>query len=118
MDDYISNTKDGIILRVILHPRASKNGIVGFYRDMLKVQVTAPPVDDSANDMLVELLSDFLKIPKTKIKIMVGKTSRQKILKIDSDKFEKIKAQLESIVSPDKGKGSIRKNDDFDMGLE
>ncbi|GEM_PF-753239 len=113
MNNYISNTKEGIILRVILHPRASKNGIVGIYKDMLKIQVTAPPVDDSANDMLIELLSEFLKVPKSKIKIAVGKTSRQKILKIDSDKFENIKYKIEELVSPDKSKYEKKKNIDF-----
>ncbi len=118
MNEYISNTKDGILLRIILHPRASKNAIVGFYRDMLKVQVTAPPVDDSANEMLIDLLSDFLKIPKSKIKITVGKTSRQKILKIDSDKFDKIRSQIESLISPEKPKSNPKHNNDFDRELD
>lgn len=117
MSDYISNSKDGILLRVILHPRANKNGIVGVYRGLLKIQVTAPPVGDSANEMLIEFLSEFLKIPKSKIKITVGRTSRQKILKIDSDKFDKIKSQIESIISPNRGKKDLA-DDSLEIELE
>lgn len=115
MNEYISNSKDGIILRVIIHPRASKTGIVGVYKDMLKVQVTAPPVDDSANEMLIDFLSDFLKVPKSNIKITIGKTSRQKILKIDSNKYESIKSKLEKEISPEITKHTSKKNEEFDL---
>ncbi|MGC8927201.1 MAG: DUF167 domain-containing protein [Myxococcota bacterium] len=115
MNEYISNCRDGIILRVILHPRANKNGIVGVYRDMLKIQVTAPPVDDSANEMLIDFLSDFLKIPKSSIKITIGKTSRQKILKIESDKYERIKSKIEKEITPDLSRPRVPKNEEFDL---
>lgn len=118
MDEFISKTKDGIILRVILHPRANKNSIVGLYRDMLKVQVTAPPVGDAANEMLIELLSDNLKIPKSKIKITVGRTSRQKIILIDSDDFDNIKSKIVSLMSLKSSKKEKSKDDDIDLEIE
>jgi uncharacterized protein (TIGR00251 family) len=115
MNEYISKTKDGIILRVIIHPRANKTGIVGVYKDMLKVQVTAPTVDDSANEMLIDFLSEFLKIPKSDIKITIGRTSRQKILKIDSNKYETIKSKIEKEITPEITKQNLNKNEEFDL---
>ncbi|MCX7943440.1 MAG: DUF167 domain-containing protein [Deltaproteobacteria bacterium] len=115
MSDYITKIKDGVILRVIVHPRANKNAIIGVYRDMLKVQVTAPPLGNSANEMLIELLASSLKIPKSQISITVGKSSRQKILKISSVKFEKVKSMLDEIISPSK---KIIKDNDLNLGLE
>jgi len=114
MDDYISKSGDGILVRVILHPRASKTAIVGIYREMLKVQVTAPPVDDSANEMLIDLLSDVLKIPKSSIKIIIGKTSRQKILRINSDKFDQIKSKIDTLILSAKPKKKEENEDDLD----
>jgi uncharacterized protein (TIGR00251 family) len=113
MDEYISKSQDGILLRVILHPRASKTAIVGIYRDMLKVQVTAPPIDDSANEMLIELLSDVIKVPRSSIKIAIGKTSRQKILKINSNNLEQIKMRIEEIILSNNKK---KKEDDDNIG--
>ncbi len=115
MDAYITNSNDGIILRIILHPRSSKTGIVGIYRDMLKIQVTAPPVDDSANEMLIDYLADFLKIPKSSIKIIIGKTSRQKIIRIDSSKYNQIKGKIEKVITPEKQKPAPKTPDDFEL---
>lgn len=115
MTEYISNSKDGVILRVILHPRASKTCIVGIYRGMLKIQVAAPPVDDKANDMLIEYISNFLGVSRSSVRIIVGKTSRQKILKINSNRFNQIKSKIERLIAPEGLKQEKRIRDDFDL---
>ena len=70
------------LLKVYLHPRSSKNEIVGPYRDGIKVKVTAPPVEGKANEALKELLARVLKIPPSHIEIVKGHHSREKTLKI------------------------------------
>ena len=47
-----------------------------------KVWVSVPPEDGRANKAVVELLSDFLNIPKSRIKIIMGETNRNKVLEI------------------------------------
>lgn len=65
-------------------PRSSKNEIVGLMADgTLKVKLTSPPVDNEANESLIYLLSDHLNISKTKIKIVHGRTSKNKTIEID-----------------------------------
>ncbi len=49
---------------------------------MLKVHLTAPPVDGAANDALVALLAERLAVPRRMISIVRGSTSRQKTVEI------------------------------------
>ena len=46
-----------ITLKIYLQPKASKNEIVGPYRDGIKVRVTAAPVEGRANEVLLRFLA-------------------------------------------------------------
>ena len=69
----IKTTKDGIIVNIKISPNAKKNEIIS-EGDIIKVKITAQPVDGKANKALVEFLSKTFKIPKTSIKIIKGET--------------------------------------------
>jgi len=65
-------------------PRASKNEIVGELSDgTIKIKLKAPPVDGEANKELIKFLSTEWKIAKTRIKIIKGLTSKNKIVQIN-----------------------------------
>ncbi|KKQ57258.1 MAG: hypothetical protein US74_C0006G0042 [Parcubacteria group bacterium GW2011_GWA2_38_13] len=68
-----------ISVRVIT--RASKNEIIPFGTG-LKAKITKPPVDGEANDALIKMLAKYYSIPKNSIKIVSGKTSKNKIIEI------------------------------------
>lgn len=73
----------GAALHVKVVPRASKNEIVGIGSDgALKVRVTAAPVDGAANEAVIKLLSEALKIPKSNIDIVAGLTSTSKLVSL------------------------------------
>lgn len=46
------------------------------------VSVKAPPVEGKANQAILELLSDYFKLPKARIRIVSGHTGRQKVIEI------------------------------------
>ena len=69
------------VINVRLSPRSSKNEIVGFEGDNLKVKVKSPPVDGLANRDLIKLMAKRLNLSKGKIEIISGHTSRLKALK-------------------------------------
>ncbi len=51
--------KNGTVsFAVRVQPRASRDEIVGEYRDGLKIRLTAPPVDDRANEALRTLVAE------------------------------------------------------------
>jgi uncharacterized protein len=70
-------------LKVI--PKASRNRIVGWVGDRLKVQVTAAPERGKANDAVVQLLAETLGLPRARVRIVAGETSPIKTLEIDGD---------------------------------
>lgn len=70
-----------IAIRVI--PRAKKNKISEILSDgTIKIRITAPPVDRKANTALIRFLSDILDIPKSRIDIVAGEKSRNKLVSI------------------------------------
>ena len=74
----VRETPNGIILDIKTQPGASRDECVGLQGDALKIRVTAPPVDSAANKAVVKFLSKMIRIPKSQITIIKGKTSRQK----------------------------------------
>jgi uncharacterized protein len=71
-----------VVLAVRVTPRASRDAIEGEYQGALKVRLTAPPVDDSANEALRRLLSARLKVPVSAVRIVAGEKSRTKRVSI------------------------------------
>lgn len=80
LDDHA----DGRLSFVVsLVPRASRTEIVGWSEaGRLKIRVTAPPVDDAANQQLVKLLSKTLGVKKDEVMIASGAHFRTKTLAV------------------------------------
>ena len=72
----------GLLLYLRIQPRASKNEIVTREDGSIKVRLTAPPVDNAANEALVKFLSDTLSVAKSQIEILSGHTSRDKVVRV------------------------------------
>jgi uncharacterized protein len=70
-------SKDGkVSFTVRVQPRASRDEIVGEHQDGLKIRLTAPPVDDRANEALRKLLASRLNVPLAAVRIAAGEHSR------------------------------------------
>jgi hypothetical protein len=77
---YIQKKQDGLLFKIFVLPRSSKNMISGIYGDAVKLKLTAPPVDGAANKMCVKFLAKHLNIPKSCLEIVSGHTGRTKIV--------------------------------------
>ncbi|HXQ25505.1 MAG TPA: DUF167 domain-containing protein [Candidatus Acidoferrales bacterium] len=67
-----------VTFAVRVSPRSSRDAIEGEYQGALKVRLTAPPVDDRANEALRRLLAERLKVPVSAVRIVAGEKSRTK----------------------------------------
>jgi uncharacterized protein len=75
--------KDGTIsFSVRVQPRASRDEIAGEHQDCLKIRLTAPPVDDRANEALRKLLAARLKVPLAAVRIASGERRRTKRVEV------------------------------------
>ena len=79
-----------IILKVNVNPGSSRDEILGFREDVLRVRVTSPPRDGEANKSFIRLLSKRLKVPKSNIKIVKGERSRDKLVELVDTRFNNI----------------------------
>ena len=88
---WLTDTPAGAVLNLRIIPRAHKNAIQGEYGDALKIRLCAPPVEGAANTALVEFLSEILSIPRARIQLLSGATSRNKRVLLASFPAAKVK---------------------------
>ncbi|MDI6845183.1 MAG: DUF167 domain-containing protein [Candidatus Saccharicenans sp.] len=71
------------ILVVRVQPGSSKRELVKISDNEYRARLNSPPEKGRANQELLELLSDYLKIPVSRLKIVKGKASREKWVEIE-----------------------------------
>lgn len=78
----IREEKDGVVFRVRVQPRASRNQLAGVMDGALRVRLTAPPVDGEANEACVRFLAGLLGVPARSVQLISGHTGRNKAVKV------------------------------------
>lgn len=78
----VSTCADGLVLRLYIQPKASRDSIVGLHGDELKVAITAPPVDGQSNAHLTKYLAKQFRVAKSQVIIEKGELGRHKQVKI------------------------------------
>ena len=77
---------------VRVQPRASREEIGGVHDGALKIRLTAPPVENRANEALRRLLASRLKVPLSAVRIAAGERNRTKRVEITGTKADAIRA--------------------------
>ncbi|HQY30232.1 MAG TPA: DUF167 domain-containing protein [Thermomicrobiales bacterium] len=78
-------TENSTRITARITPRSSTNRIELGVDGVLLVRITAPPVDNAANQAVVATVAKALHVPKSSVRIVGGEKSRTKILEIDLD---------------------------------
>lgn len=80
--------RDGsdLILQIRVQPRASRDAIAGVLGDCLKVRLAAPPVEGKANEHLIAWLARLFGVPKSRVVLERGETSKRKQIRICAPK--------------------------------
>ena len=76
------NSASSTRLRIKVHARARRNELVGIQGGLLRVKVTAPPVEGKANQAVIELLAAHLRVPKSSIRIVSGEHAPLKLIEV------------------------------------
>jgi uncharacterized protein (TIGR00251 family) len=69
-------------LRLRVLPGATRSEIVGRHGDAWKVRVTARPEGGKANDAVLTLVADALRVPRRDVELASGQTSRDKTIRL------------------------------------
>lgn len=80
--DWCSACAKGIRITVQITPNARKSEAIGVLDDALKMRVQAQPIEGKANEALTRYLADVLKLPKSAVTVVLGHTSKRKVIEI------------------------------------
>jgi len=70
-------------LTVKVHPRAKRTVLTGRLGDAWKLDLAAPPVDGKANQECVRFFAELAGVPRSRVRIVQGATSRIKVVEIE-----------------------------------
>lgn len=87
---YLRRSKDGLILEVVVAPRAKRSKFAGFHGGYPKIALAAPPIEGRANDELVSFLKELFELPGRNIELVRGDTSRRKAVLLKGISAEKV----------------------------
>lgn len=86
----------GVYLDVYLQPRASRNEVVGWHGEALRVRLQAPPVDGRANKALTRYMADLFRVAPSHISLVSGERGRRKRIEIRGVTVPAVRSVLEA----------------------
>ncbi len=75
-------TENAVRLRLRVAPGATRDEPPGRHGDGWKLRVSAPPERGRANDAVVALLAERLRLPKAQLSIVSGHGARDKVVEL------------------------------------
>jgi uncharacterized protein (TIGR00251 family) len=83
-------------ITVRIHPRAKRTRIAGKLGDQHKLDLAASPVDGKANQACIRFLADLAGVPASRVHIVLGLTSRTKVIEIEGVSQEALEGKLQA----------------------
>jgi uncharacterized protein (TIGR00251 family) len=81
-------------ITVKVHPRAKRTRVAGKIGGAWKLDLAAPPVDGKANEACVRFFAELAGVPQSRVRIVIGLTSRTKVVEIDGATQEAVESRL------------------------
>jgi uncharacterized protein (TIGR00251 family) len=91
------------ILKVRVQPRASKNEIVGWHGGVLRIRLTAPPVEGAANKACRDFLAEALGVKRGDVELALGQKLREKLFRIMGLTEEELHRRIQALLVVPKG---------------
>ncbi len=81
--DWLKSTPEGLLIEVLVVPRASRTQICGEHDGRLKIQVAAPPVEGEANRQILKFLCKILGLGRGDVSVESGDSGRRKRIRVE-----------------------------------
>ena len=96
----LRETEEGVVLKISVQPKASRQELSGIREGVLRLRLTAPPVEGAANEACRIFLAELFQISKSRVQIIRGHQSRQKWIQIQGMTSETIVQHLRRLAIP------------------
>jgi uncharacterized protein (TIGR00251 family) len=80
---WYRKSPSGWLLTIHLQPGAKRSAVAGLHGDALKIRIAAPPLEGRANAALEAFIAKALGIAKSKVVVIKGLQSREKIIAVN-----------------------------------
>lgn len=90
----MGRTREGVVFRLRVHPRARCQEVAGVRQEALVVKVTAPPEGGRANEACRRVLAEVLDVPAERVEIIRGQTARDKVVLVHGVTVEEVTRRL------------------------
>jgi hypothetical protein len=90
----LSERAGGVRFSVHVKPKSSRSAVLGVREGALQVALTAPPADGAANSELIKLMARALDVRRGDVSIVVGASSRGKLLEVNGIQPEEARERL------------------------
>jgi len=103
MPDAIAlrQSKHGVLISIRVQPGSRAKGVASVAKGVLRVQVSAAPVDGAANAEVIEILAKTLSCARNHFCFARGERSREKTICISGFSIEEIQSRLTAIAASD-----------------
>ena len=81
-------------ITVKVHPHAKRNRVAGVLGGEYKLDLAAPPVDGKANQACIRFLAELAGVPASRVRIVLGLTSRTKVVEIEGVSQAEVEGRL------------------------
>ena len=71
---------NGVHFFVLIQPQSSKNEVTGIHNDVLKMRLTAPPVEGLANKSFMRFFAKWVGVSPSKVNIIQRLSSKNKTI--------------------------------------
>lgn len=85
---------DSAHIEVRLRPRGRGDELIGVENGVLQARVSAPPVDGKANRALCKLIAKRLGVAPSKVTVVRGRRSRDKLVRVEGLDRSAVSARL------------------------
>ena len=90
----LRESKHGLTFDIQVTPHASRAQIVGMQDGMLKIKVTALPVEGAANEACIKILAKTFVLKKSQLEIFAGAKSRKKTVLVKDISREELEMKI------------------------
>jgi uncharacterized protein (TIGR00251 family) len=74
--------EEAATVKVHVLPRASREEVAGLAGDAVRIRLTAPPLENRANEALVRFLAVALGVSRPCVEIIAGRRGRRKVVRV------------------------------------